>query len=47
MEKKTKITLIYFFIAFMSILLLENYFFSREITTISYSECKTLLDQRV
>ena len=47
MEKKTKFTLVYFLIAFMSILLLENYFFSREITTISYSEFKILLDERL
>ena len=47
MEKKTKFTLIYFLIAFISILLLENYFFSREITTISYSEFKILLDERL
>jgi cell division protease FtsH len=45
MEKKTKFTLAYFLIAFISVLLLENYFFSREITTISYSEFKTLLSE--
>ena len=47
MEKKTKFTLVYFLIAFISILLLENYFSSREITTISYSEFKTLLNERL
>jgi cell division protease FtsH len=47
MEKKTKFTLVYFLIAFISVLLLENYFFSREITTISYSEFKTLLSERL
>ena len=47
MEKKTKFTLIYFLIAFISILLLENYFSSREISTISYSEFKILLDERL
>ncbi len=45
MEKKAKFTLIYFLMAFAIIILLENYFLSRELTTISYSEFKTLLKE--
>ena len=45
MEKKAKFTLIYFLMAFAIIILLENYFLSRELTTISYSEFKTLLNE--
>ncbi len=45
MEKKAKFTLIYFLMAFAIIILLENYFLSRELTTISYSEFKTLLEE--
>ena len=45
MEKKAKFTLIYFLMAFAVIILLENYFLSRELTTISYSEFKTLLEE--
>jgi len=40
MEKKTRFNLIYFFIAFAAILMIENYLFSREIAKISYSEFK-------
>ena len=47
MEKKTKFTVIYFLIAFTVIILLENYLLSREITTISYSEFKTLLNEEL
>ena len=47
MEKKTKFTLVYFLIAFAVIILLENYLLSREITTISYSEFKTLLNEEL
>ena len=47
MEKKTKFTVIYFLIAFSVIILLENYLLSREITTISYSEFKTLLNEEL
>ena len=43
MEKKTRFNLIYFFIAFAAILMIENYLFSREIAKISYSEFKVLL----
>jgi len=43
MEKKTRFNLIYFFIALVSILIIENYLLSREIATISYSEFKVLL----
>jgi len=43
MEKKTRFNLIYFFIAFAAILMIENYLFSREIAAISYSEFKVLL----
>ncbi|HMK49672.1 MAG TPA: ATP-dependent zinc metalloprotease FtsH [Thermodesulfovibrionales bacterium] len=45
MEKKTKFTIVYFLLAFTVIVLLENYLLSREITTISYSEFRTLLGE--
>jgi cell division protease FtsH len=47
MEKKTKFTVIYFLLAFTVIVLLENYLLSREITAISYSEFKTLLNEEL
>ncbi|NWF98509.1 MAG: ATP-dependent metallopeptidase FtsH/Yme1/Tma family protein [Nitrospirae bacterium] len=43
MEKKTKFTIIYFLIALTVIIVLENYLLSKEITTITYSEFKTLI----
>jgi cell division protease FtsH len=43
MEKKTRFNLIYFFIALVSIFIIENYLLSREVATISYSEFKALL----
>ncbi len=43
MEKRTKFTIIYFLIALTAIIILENYLLSREITTITYSEFKTLI----
>ena len=43
MEKKTRFNLIYFFIALVSILIIENYLLSREVATINYSEFKVLL----
>lgn len=43
MEKKVSFSLIYFLIAFSVIFLIQQYFLSREILDISYSEFKTLL----
>jgi cell division protease FtsH len=42
MEKKRSFTLVYFLIAFTLLVVLQNYFLSREILTISYSEFKAL-----
>jgi len=45
MEKKIGFSLLYFLIALTLILLIDQYIFSREIETISYSEFKVLLKE--
>jgi cell division protease FtsH len=45
MEKKTRFNIAYFLIAFMLLLLLENYLFARNVLTIGYGDFKTLLKE--
>lgn len=47
MEKKTRFSIIYFLIAFLFIIALEYYLFSRTIVTVSYSEFKVLLKENL
>ena len=46
-KKKVSFSLIYFLIAISLILLLQRYFFAREVITISYSEFKVLLEGKL
>src|SRR3990170_3566874 len=46
-KKKVSFSLIYFLIAISLILLLQRYFFAREVITISYSEFKVLLEEKL
>lgn len=45
MEKKIRFSLIYFLIAIALVILIEQYFLTRELETISYSEFKVLLKE--
>lgn len=47
MEKKVSFSLAYFLIAFLVLITLQNYFLSRTIAQISYSEFKVLLKERL
>src|SRR4030067_1028084 len=46
-KKKISFRLIYFLIALLSIFLLQRYFLAREVVTISYSEFKVLLEEKL
>ena len=46
-KKKISFSLIYFLIALLSIFLLQRYFLAREVVTISYSEFKVLLSEKL
>jgi len=46
-KKKISFSLIYFLIALLSIFLLQRYFLAREVVTISYSEFKMLLNEKL
>src|SRR4030066_1450528 len=46
-KKKISFSLIYFLIALLSIFLLQRYFLAREVVTISYSEFKVLLEEKL
>ncbi|MGB9715815.1 MAG: ATP-dependent metallopeptidase FtsH/Yme1/Tma family protein, partial [Thermodesulfovibrionales bacterium] len=46
-KKKVSFSLIYFLIALILLLLLQRYFIVREVITISYSEFKELLKDRL
>ncbi len=46
MEKKVRFSLIYFLVAIALIMLIQQYFLTRELTTLSYSEFKILLKER-
>ena len=46
-KKKVSFSLVYFLIALLSIFLLQRYFLAREFVTISYSEFKVLLDEKL
>lgn len=46
-KKKVSFSLIYFFIALALIMLLQRYFLAREVITISYSEFKVLLEEKL
>src|SRR5512139_2051952 len=47
MEKKVRFSVIYFVIAFVALLVVQQYFLVRDVETISYSEFKTLLKDRL
>ena len=47
MEKKVRFSVIYFVIAFVAILIVQQYFLVRDVETISYSEFKSLLTERL
>ncbi|HSW64413.1 MAG TPA: ATP-dependent zinc metalloprotease FtsH [Dissulfurispiraceae bacterium] len=47
MEKKVGFSLGYFLIAFLALLLVQNYFLSRTVAQISYSEFKVLVKERL
>lgn len=47
MEKKVRFSLIYFFIALALIVFMQRYFLARELITVSYSEFKVLLKERL
>ncbi len=46
-KKKVSFSLIYFMIALLSIFFLQRYFLTREVVTISYSEFKVLLEEKL
>jgi hypothetical protein len=46
-KKKISFSLIYFLIAISAILVLQRYFLAREVVTISYSEFKVLLGEKL
>ena len=46
-KKKVSFSLIYFLIALLSIFFLQRYFLTREVVTISYSEFKVLLEEKL
>jgi hypothetical protein len=46
-KKKISFSLIYFLIAISAILVLQRYFLAREVVTISYSEFKVLLSEKL
>jgi cell division protease FtsH len=45
MEKKTRFNIVYFLIAFLLLLLLENYLLARNVITIGYGDFKVLLKE--
>jgi cell division protease FtsH len=45
MQKKTRFNITYFLIAFLLLLLLENYFLARNVATIGYGDFKVLLTE--
>jgi cell division protease FtsH len=47
MEKKTRFNIAYFLIAFLLLLLLENYLLSRNVVTIGYGDFKVILKERL
>ncbi len=47
MEKKVRFSLIYFLVAIALIMLIQQYFLTRELVTLSYSEFKTLLKEKL
>ena len=46
-KKKVSFSLIYFLIALLSIFFLQRYFLTREVVTISYSEFKVLIEEKL
>jgi len=47
MEKKVSFSLVYFLIAFLVLITVQNYFLTRTVAQISYSEFKVLLKERL
>jgi len=45
MQKKTRFNITYFLVAFLLLLLLENYFLARNVATIGYGDFKVLLTE--